>query len=619
MKSEFKGESLPLASTSLAATPSVLSGSGTAFTESRSKTASQFLSLPGRSLPGNALVKFLLLLVVFCLPQFISARSRQELVRSGHWIYDAVAALSLESGIRNFADCAPLTIAEIESYLAEIDIDSLSESGLKQWQRIQDYFGEENLSFKSDIFSANFEPSFNPECYYKTNDEIGWVYDRYSRNNIIDVPVTLSVKDYVALGMDTHLGENKGATLHNDNYFNIPTKDTEVDVNFPNYGYLSTGYKFTERTGLSFQLGMGEQSIGRTQTGSIILSDYMTGASFGKLSIYSPNLKYTFDTIQLNVDKYMYYHEFTGRFFNKLTLSFMEATLTNAPWELRYINPFTIYHGAAPWRDYSEDDANNGEFMGLRFDFAPFRYVRFFGMFAMNQYQVPYERRDFADSLTPNSLGGQAGFESMIPAAGGYVKIAGEGYYAQPTLYIKQSPDWSFFRTYTDNIGDNQVFYEWTGSPFGPDTIAGELSVGYENPGKWSLDLIYLFAAQGNNAEKKIFYDKKSGTWYSSTDNDNAKIRDAHKTAATTPDSWVYPTTENGISQYAETPTDVPKYTHRISLRGKWQATDRLSFTFQPSFVAILNNTGSSGVHERGNNEYGFEGALAVKVKLSRN
>lgn len=618
MKSEFKGESLPLASTSLAATPSVFSTSGTASTETRSKTVSQFLSLTGCSILRNAPAKLFLLLGIFCLPQFISARSRQELVRSGHWIYDAVAAISLESGIRNFADCAPLTIAEIESYLSEIDTDSLSEAGLKQLHRIQDYFGEGNLSFKSDVFSADFEPSFNPEFYYKTNDEIGWVYDRYSRNNIIDAPVTLSVKDYVALGMDIHLGENKGASSHNDNYLNIPTKDTEVDVNFPNYGYLSTGYKFTERTGLSFQLGMGEQSIGRTSTGSIILSDYMTGASFGKISIYSPNLKYTFDTIQLNVDKYMYYHEFTGRFFNKLTLGFMEATLTNAPWELRYINPFTVYHGMAPWRDYGEDDSHNGEFMGLRFDFVPFRCLRVFGTFAMNQYQVPYERRDFADSLTPNSLGGQAGFEAMIPAGGGYVKLSGEGYYAQPTLYIKQSPDWSFFRTYTDNIGDNAVFYEWTGSPLGPDTIAGELSVGYENPGKWSLDLIYLFAAQGKNAEKSIFYDKASKTWYSSTDNDNTKIKTGHKSDVTTPDGWCYPTSENGINQYAETPTDVPKYTHRVSLKGKWQATDWLSFTFQPSFVAILNNTGSSGFHERGNNEYGFEGALAVKLKLIR-
>ena len=369
--------------------------------------------------------------------------------------------------------------------------------------------------------------------FVKSNTKRGWEKlpngrknkPEYAERAVLEAMVNHFIhRDYTVMGSEVHLGENKGASLHNDNYFNVPTKDTEVDVNFPDYGYLSTGYKFTEKTGISFQLGMGEQSVGRTQTGSIILSDYMTGASFGKLSLYSPDFKYTFDTIQLNVDKYMYFHLFEGRIAKKLTVSFMEATLTNASWELRYLNPLMIYHGMAPWRDYSDDDANNGEFMGIKLDWAPFRYTRFFGMFAMNQYQVPYERRDYADSLTPNSLGGQAGFEAMIPAAGGYVKIAGEGYYAQPTLYIKQSPDWSFFRTYTDNIGDNAIFYEWTGSPFGPDTIAGEISIGYEKPGVWSLDLIYLFLAQGENAEKSIFYDKKSDTWYSSTDNDNAKI-----------------------------------------------------------------------------------------------
>ena len=552
----------------------------------------------------------------------VFARGAQELVKSGHWLYDSLTAITLETGIQNFTDSAPLTIAEIKSYLSEIDPESLSTAGKREWQRIQDYFDEENFTLKSDLVSIDFDPSLNFEGYYKTNDDIDWVYDRYSRNNLIDIPLTFSVRDWLSLGTEVHLGENKGASLHNDNYFNAPTKDTEVDVNFPTYGYLSTGYKFTERTGLSFQLGMDEQSIGRTETGSIILSDYMTGASYGKLSLYSPNFKYTFDTIQLNVDKYMYFHNFEARFFKKLKVSFLEATLTNAPLELRYMNPLMIYHGMAPWRDYSDDDANNGEFMGIKLDWTPVRYLRLYGTFAMNQYQVPYERRDFADSLTPNSLGGQAGFETMIPAGAGYVKIAGEGYYAQPTLYIKQSPDWSFFRTYTDNIGDNQIFYEWTGSPFGPDTVAGEISVGYEKPGSWSLDVIYLFLAQGNNAEKTIFYDETSDRWYSSTDNDNEKIRTNNGTIAqasdvTTPDNWPYPTTENGVNQYAETPTDVPKYTHRISLRGKWQATDWLSFTFQPSFVIILNNTGASGVHERGNNDFGFEGAFAMKIQLA--
>ena len=560
------------------------------------------------------------LVIAFAIFSFefsLFARGAQELVRSGHWVYDAVTAISLETGIRNFADCAPLTIAEIKSYLSEISPENLSEAGKKQWQRLQDYFDEESFSFKSDVFSATFDPSVSLEGYYKTNDEIDWVYDRYSRNNLIDVPISLSVKDYVSLGTEIHLGDTKGATLHNDNYFNIPTKDTEVDVNFPDYGYLSTGYKFTEKTGLSFQLGMGEQSIGRTQTGSIILSDYMTGASYGKLSIYSPNLKYTCDAIQLNVDKYMYFHEFDARFFKKITFTFLEATLTNAPLELRYLNPLMIFHGMAPWRDYGEDDSHNGEFMGIRLEWTPVPLLRVFGTFAMNQYQVPYERRDFPDSLTPNSLGGQAGIESMIPFDEGYFKIAAEGYYAQPTLYIKQSPDWSFFRTYTDNIGDNTVFYEWTGSPFGPDTIAGELSLGYENPGKWSVDVIYLFLCQGNNAEKNIFYDKTTGRWYQATDEDNEEIKKAHGADDATPDNWTYPTKTNGHPSDEQTPVGVPKYTHRISVRGKWQATDYLSFSFQPSFVAVLNKTGSSGVHERGNNEFGFEFAASVKLQLA--
>ena len=539
-------------------------------------------------------------------------RGKQELVESGHWIYDAVTAISLEAGVRNFADTAPLTISELLMYLDEIDYDTLSKAGKRQWNRIHDYCTEETLTRSSDLFALSFDPSVNIEGYYKTESKIDWVYDRYSRNHLIELPVVMSIADYLTLGTEFHLGDNKGSMLHDDHYANIPTSGGEVDVNFPDYGYLSTGYKFTDSCGFTFQLGMGEQSIGRTQTGSIILSDYMTGASYGKYALYTPDFKYTYNALQLGVDKYMYYHLIDVRLFKKLTVSIMEATLTNAGFELRYANPLTVFHGMAPWRDYGDSDAHNAEFMGLKLDFALSRYLRLYGMFAMNQYQVPYERSNFSDDCTPNSLGGQLGLESYIPAGEGYVHFGLEGYYAQPTLYIKESPDWSFFRTYTDNIGDNAVFYEWTGNPFGPDTVAGELSIGYEKPSDWSLDLVYLFLCQGENADKNIFYDKKSKTWYSSTDGDNAKIA---KTSGggTLPDSWPYPTSANGISQYLETPTGTPRYTNRVSLRGKWQANRWLSFTFQPAYVIIFNYE-----HKTDNVKQGLECALAVTCRFSK-
>ena len=96
------------------------------------------------------------------LPVFSAPRGAQELVPAGSWVYDALTAVALESGIVQFTDCAPLTISEIKSYLYEIDYDSLSKGGKAQYDRINDYFNQSSKSLDSDFLSVGFSPSLNP-------------------------------------------------------------------------------------------------------------------------------------------------------------------------------------------------------------------------------------------------------------------------------------------------------------------------------------------------------------------------------------------------------------------------------------------------------------------------
>ncbi|QTQ11693.1 hypothetical protein HRI96_05450 [Treponema parvum] len=558
-------------------------------------------------------------------------RGENELVAPNSWVYDALTAVALESGIVQFTDNTPLTIAEIKSYLHEIDPDSLSPSGRNQYAMIREYFSKKYLSFDSDVLSLGIDPSINPQSYYKSNDDIDWVYDRYKRKPFIDVPVILSVSDYATMFMDLYLGQNQCAMEHPDNYFNAPLSADYFDINFPHTAYGSTGFKFTDFSGLSFQLGMGGTSIGRTQTGSIIYSDFMTQASYAQLSFYSPNFKYTMLVTQLNVDKYMYSHRLEFRFFKKLTVSVMESTLTNAEMELRYFNPLTVFHGAAPWRDYTassadSEDSHNCEFLGISVQYTPVKNVRLYGLFAMNQFQTAYETSNYPDDNTPNSMGGQLGFESFIPSGVGRFHFGVEGYYANPYLYIKQSPDWSLCRTYEENIGDKNPFYEWVGSPFGPDAIACSLTLGYENTGlrrnadmrsadsleasdsggkrinRWSVNLTYLYLCQGENSGTRVFHN--DGFKWGGTD---VYFDMADK------DKWAYPTDGNGRNKYAVAPTGTPQYTNRLSLRGTWDVCDNLSFTLVPSYVIIFNNGNKTGKTDKG-----VEIAFAVKWSIIR-
>lgn len=559
---------------------------------------------------------FIIVFVIFILCAYhLSARGAQELVESGHWIYDSLTALSLETRILNFSGTAPLSIQQIKLILDEYDYDSLSESGRADYDRIIRYCDEEPLGLVfSDIVTLGVEPELNFEGFYKTNDDIDWVYDRYERNPVIDAPFSVSVADYVTLKMDVHLSQNKGAMQHNDNYTNILTSPDDFDINFPDYGYLSTGKMFTKKTGFRFDIGSGTTSVGRTLTGSMIWSDYLTGTSYARLEIFSPNFKYTGGITQFNVDKYFYHHQMDIRLFKKFQISFIEGLLVNSSMELRYLNPWTIFHGFAAWRDYGpdfgDDDYDDPEnhtcdFFGINFQFTPIKNTRFYGLFAMTQFQTPYETSNWGDSPTPNGLGFQGGNETYIPFGRGRFHFAIEGSWADPYLYIKESPNWSMVRTYSENMGDKAIFYEWLGSPFGPDTISGELTVGYEIPDKWSLDFIYLFMARGEQSGTNVF------------DNINWGGQDTRFETAEDYKSWAYPDLSQADweeKRDAVCPTGTPEFVNRLSLRGTYRFNQNIKFTFQPSYVVIINNN-----HERGENAYGFEIAGSLNISLFKN
>lgn len=552
----------------------------------------------------------------------VSARSLQELVPAGHWVYDSIENISMEAGIVNFADSEPMTIQELNLYLSEIDVSSLSEACQEEYQRILDYFDYKPLGLNSDLLTLGLEPSINISGFYKTNDDIDWVYDRYERKPVLKAPMTFSLSDYVAMSMDLSFGMNKNTMLKDSRYTNIPVAADDLDINFPDTGYFSAGYKITDKTGISFQLGKGARNIGRSLTGSMIWSEYLTGVSYGQLNMYSPSLKYTGIVSQFNVDRYMYIHQLDARFFKKFSFTVLEGIFVNAPMELRFLNPWTIFHGMAPWRDYDnmdyDSESHTCAYLGLKFQFVPVDNLKFYGTFAMTQYQTPYENNNYSDNVTPNGMGGQLGGRYYIPYKKGRFSFSLEGSYAQPYLYIKESPNWSLVRTYVENMGEKKYpFYEWIGSPFGPDTVSGELSAGYEVPEKWSVNLVYLFMARGEMSGTNVFT--------SMTGSDGRYSWGGLYTGNDYPDGWCYPTHDEDKSRYSSvfpdkdgkalqslvTPTGTPEYVNRISLKGIYRLSKSIEFAFQPSFVVILNNN-----HESGETAHGLEIAGACSFNF---
>lgn len=544
---------------------------------------------------------------VFSVCLFASPRGAQKLLPPGHFVYDALSAIQIECGVVHFSDNAPLSIQELNTYLEEIDYEKLSTAGKNQYECIKSFCAQKNFSMDAGILSLGIEPVATLEGQWKSSENIDWVYNRYKRNPLLDIPVTLGVGDFIFIEADIPLSQSRTFMQKHDNYINVPFSEGAFDINFPHTTYLSTGKKFTDDVGFNFRIGMGSQSFGRSSTGSVILSEYLTDTPYAALSIFSKYVHYSCNITELNTNRYLYMHTLELRFFKKFTFSMFEGALPYGPLDLRFLNPFTVFHGYTAWHEYQSNGSDQASYMGLKINYTPTKFIRLYSIFSMNQIQTPFEIENYPDVLVPNAMGVQLGLESFYPIKDGYLHFCLEGYYANPYLYINEDPNWSLVRTYKENSDSSGKFYEWVGSPFGPDTIAGKLNVGYEIPNKWSLDFAYLFLARGElsvtSGSKSIFGKCGWGGYNFSTQNSNLA------------ENWVYPTEKNKYRNGNKwsCPTGVPEYVNGITLQGTYSPLPYLTFIVQPAYTMIFNFN-----HEKGNFAQGFECAFAVKCFLTR-
>jgi hypothetical protein len=547
-------------------------------------------------------ISLFLLIFYMCASYMAFSLPPQKQLQPGDWAYDSAAILSREQGKVFFID-SRVTVAQMEKYLEEIDMDSLSESGLVIYDRLAAYLKAEPLmKLQSDILSVWFDAALQPEAYYKSNENNLWIFNDHARNPILQLPCGFSLGPWITAEMELYFGQNEyAATLH-DNYVNIPLDPVaHADIHFPRRAYVSVGSPIGEASGFNIATGLGENFYGRTRTGSIIISEYLERTVYAQASIYSPFLKYTAQVLQYEVNRYHYMHYIQIRPHRTFTFSAAEGVMVNAPLELRFLNPFIIFHSYESYKTYdkyNEDlgykedskesdtpfDPNGhsriGSYLGIKMEYQPIRNFRFYGLFVMNVLNLPMKKNHWMDSLYPDAIGFQAGTEFSFPVKGGYWEFGLEGVYTYPYLYIMWGRDWSFFKEVPElDIMKPHLRY-WTGTPFGPDTIAGAFWAGFRSTTNWSAGFSFTFSAQGERSDLYIF--EKF---------DDDKIRPTH---------LVYDVTVP--------PTGTPVYTYTASLCGEYSPNKQLRLTLQPGYRVTVN----SG-HKEDQIDQGFEIAFSLK------
>jgi hypothetical protein len=556
-----------------------------------------------QDMKGVSALAIRICLLFFCASAAFSL-PKQKIIYPGDPIYDSLAKLAMEQGVV-FLSGSTLTVMQIEQMLEKINPDSLSPSGLFVYDRVRAALAQDGaLSLSSHVLRFDLDPALQPELYVKTNENLSWVYGRNQRLPFFSFPAAFSLSSYLTLEADLYFGENRRLSEAHDNYFNFMFDKTisgvqGFDVNAPKRAYMSAGFPFSRGMGVNFRLGIGDDFFGRTRTGSIILSDNMKEPSYANLTFYTPYLKYTADVMQLEVTKYFYLHRINVNIFNRLGFSVAEGVMVNAPFEIRFLNPLMIFHSLTAWETYKMDGGYNdqtggkgervGSFLAVMLDGRIWKYGRLYGMAAMNQLEIPGAERG-PDSTVPDAFAFQGGYESFIPLSSGYFTFGLEGVYTFPYMYVFHHVNWSFVRESKEV--SNPITREWTGTPFGPDSIAGALWAGYEPSAPWSVFLSFVMAVQGERSGTNIF---------------DTKVYSSPLDGGGSP-PYYYPKTHEEI--LARTPTGTPSYTYIISAEGKWSPLDWIHLSLRPSYKIVNGKRFAAGMYEQG---HGFELTLSAQ------
>lgn len=557
----------------------------------------------------------LILIFFISINLFSQVINDSQIIQGTHWVYEALDTLSLEQKTLTFAVNSPVNVGELKFYLNKFNKDTLSDNGKLLYDEIENFLYSDSNFLKTEGIKLDLNLLINPEFVYKSNEDINWSYNYYYKDNCLTLPLNTGISNYFSMGGNFFLGKNFVSSQKYNNFTNIPLDFDQIEFLWPRFAYGSLAYISDNEWGINFSINREGKTIGKTKTGSVIMNSTFENDAYIELGIFTNNAKYFMDIMQIQHDKFLYLHEIDILFGKKFKLTAMESALINGPYEIRFLVPTMVYHSYSFWKQYSEpnslediyyNESNCCSYLGVAFEYTPIRNLKLYGLYAMNEIQLPNEHEGKWLSY-PSSIGIQAGAEYKLPSKynGNWIFDI-EGVYTTPFMYIKQAPEWSLYRKRQDMITWDYI-NSWIGTPLGPDCFAINTSIEFSKFKKWSAGINYLFKIHGENDfdifnNKTEINGKNIYTYYPYTkyvmadekhENDSEKMKAAIDEGR---NLWMSGTNE---------------FTNQITLYGSFTCTRKLELQGQFAYSFIFNN-----LNKLNNFAHGIELSVAATYKL---
>ena len=581
---------------------------------------------------------WLLCAASFCaLPEIYSPH---ELVPAGSWVYDALYRLNMESATATVVETAPLSVQELRFHFSLIDFDSLSASGKSLYGRVSSFLGRRGASLSLGPVRVGFNAIVDLELMLKTSGGIDWTFatdyagnrdyfgvertfgaaSGYEGNDLarpfLKFRFAIDFADFAAIELDPFWGKSFWGLSDDGSCTNFPVPLSEMEFLQPTTAYASAGHLFgAKNVGFNVHIAKEGLQIGRTRTGSIVYNDTYQTDAYVQLDLYAQKFKYEMNVVQVDSSKFLYLHSVHLAPGRRFRVGLLEGTQLTQPFELRYLNPLMIMHSFGSWTEYNDpfgtsehedrfgnkisEEEKYGEawccaYFAATLDVVPTNNLRLYGLFAMNELQLPFEKNSDTGAAMPNSFAIQLGFEYTVPERrGGYFLAGFEATYTSPYMYLKQGEVWSLYRKrYNMQRDSTYPSCSWMGSPFGPDALAVSAGVGYDMPQRWSAEAGYLFVAHGENSFG--LFQGKDDLFYPSVLLNTG-----------------YLSAEDAASLAGRFLNGTVQYTHRLTAKGRCAVSERVALKGQFTYSLVFNSDNTPG--ERAG---GAQLSVGVEAKL---
>jgi len=512
-----------------------------------------------------------------------------DMILTGDPVLEDIRFLALETGTLLLSYVPPLSPFEIRKILDLIDESSLSLPALQAYERIEARLSPvSRVGYSNELFKLLLDFNVILETRIKSNSDISW-YPLYPNiTPFIGIPFKLSFADSAQLFLEVPFSVKHGS--------GYGTKDAET--NFPFTGSSFSQEYMPVRCFFSagnhwwnFFIGRERLYWGTAKTGSLVFNDNSTLFDFAKFSIFSSTVKYSMVINQMpltlredlfpspshienwdtglmhTMQRYYFMHRIDFTVRNKVTISLMEGLMSGNSFELRYLNPFVVFHTLYTWNDYPKWEPNNGDMTGslfcLEVNWNITKKLSAYGQFVMNELALQGEINNNPEQ-PPNGFGYLTGiqYSHSFNTWGSIFYL--EFIYTDPYLNLLSTP----FGSYIQMDGD---FYYYIGYP--RDTIAVTLGSEFFNRDylRFTGSFSWISSGEHNKNGLKWNWEKGSDAWNQST------------------------------------PTGIIENKFILSFGAQWRPMSYLSIKTDIAGILSLNNR-----NIKGSDEFGAQAKIAV-------